>query len=170
MYRVLVIPLLIISFIVPSFAQLDIPEIEPIRGIPEEKIECILDKGECLPNKRIIVYAVYDDTTNQGKAESLELLLRSQETLKQPRVVEEPISIYSNEKYTYVTASFEFGNNESNKIDNIKFLLGRDAFFSDAAFIRVTIFDTWHNFDEEYLRPCELIQVIEFGDPSVLVE
>lgn len=180
MHILLVIPLILLIGIIPVMAEHMPEKIPPsisevveskitIKGKPTEPIECTTINERCEPNKRMIIYAIYDKETVRDKGNQLRDLLINQQTLKNPRVIESPITKSDDGRYETVYTSFEFVNGEISKIDDIKFRMGSDKLFSDAAFIRVTTFNTWHNFGEGQERPCELIDVIEFGDSNLII-
>ena len=162
---IMVIPIFLILTIImiPASAQIESIDDRPtIIGKPTEPLDCERISDDCLPNKRMIVYAIYENA--DGKGDKLDNILRTQQDSKKPWVVElEPQKSVA-ERYTIVNTSFEFENSRSSSIDDIKFEMSRERLFTDAAFIRVTTFDTWHHFGEDNERPCELIDVLEFGD------
>ncbi len=143
----------------------------PAFGADEtQPVECVKIGDACQPNKRIIVYAVYDNAGDEKLGDKLHKLLVDHSNFKNPVVIDQPPKLSSSEEYAIVETSFEFKNDEKGKIDEITFDLGKDKYFTNALFIRVTVFDTWHNFGIDHLKPCEIIDVFEFGNSNVLNE
>ncbi len=166
MRYILLLALFVVVMVAPAYAQV-IPE--PVKGIPTEKLECIFDKGksDCKPNKRIVITAVYDKTVDDGKAIDVESFLNNERWAKQP--VAEVIPLKRNTldddgRYEIVTTSYEFSNTETGKIADIRNGMVSRGYATDATFIRITEFDTWHHFGEDQIKPCVLTNVIEFGE------
>ena len=170
--------LLVPLIILPVYAQVTpTPEERTtIEGIPSEKITCDfrLERGvptdECLPNRRIIIYAIYD-TTVKDRGTELETTLNSHKTAEKPLVQELPLRkeiVDDVGKYESVLTSFEYGNKQNAKLVTLRAEILGKGLATDAAYVRITEFNTWHHFADEFQKPCELTNVIEFGDPSVI--
>lgn len=136
----------------------------PVNVYAQQTIDCERDnQQECKPNKRIIIYAVFEKST--GRALDLQTLLEGSSVTGPPIVVDFPIerNDISDTQETVIT-SFEYTNQGGRGLVNaLESQISDNGFLDDAVFIRITIFDTWHHFGEGDLKPCEILKVVERG-------
>lgn len=140
------------------------PDRPIIIGKPDQPIDCKFDNQlRCEPNKRVVIFAIFDDERNGADARGLESLLNREINAKRPNVVEAPLERVINNDKQFVITSLEFPNDEAQSIEDIKFEIGRLRVLDNADYLRITTFNTWHHFGDEHLKPCEIIDVIEVG-------